>query len=94
MEGTISIADLKAAFGNFDAVSMNQTKILDRILGIISGEVPLQSNPKTNSLVDQIGPESKSNQDKRKADNKGNNCLLYTSPSPRDRQKPRMPSSA
>ena len=22
------------------------------------------------------------------------NCLLYTSPSPRDRQKPRMPSSA
>ena len=25
---------------------------------------------------------------------KGNNCLLYTSPSPRDRQKSRMPSSA
>ena len=24
----------------------------------------------------------------------GNNCLLYTSPSPRDRQKSRMPSSA
>ena len=23
-----------------------------------------------------------------------NNCLLYTSPSPRDRQKSRMPSSA
>ena len=27
-------------------------------------------------------------------DNKGNICLLYTSPSPRDRQKSRMPSSA
>ena len=26
--------------------------------------------------------------------NHGNNCLLYTSPSPRDRQKSRMPSSA
>ena len=26
--------------------------------------------------------------------NKNNNCLLYTSPSPRDRQKSRMPSSA
>ena len=25
---------------------------------------------------------------------KHNNCLLYTSPSPRDRQKSRMPSSA
>ena len=25
---------------------------------------------------------------------KSNNCLLYTSPSPRDRQKSRMPSSA
>ena len=24
----------------------------------------------------------------------GNTCLLYTSPSPRDRQKSRMPSSA
>ena len=24
----------------------------------------------------------------------GGNCLLYTSPSPRDRQKSRMPSSA
>ena len=25
---------------------------------------------------------------------RGVGCLLYTSPSPRDRQKPRMPSSA
>ena len=28
------------------------------------------------------------------ADQKNNSCLLYTSPSPRDRQKSRMPSSA
>ena len=27
-------------------------------------------------------------------DDEGNPCLLYTSPSPRDRQKSRMPSSA
>ena len=27
-------------------------------------------------------------------DRQTNNCLLYTSPSPRDRQKSRMPSSA
>ena len=29
-----------------------------------------------------------------KAAKKGKSCLLYTSPSPRDRQKSRMPSSA
>ena len=29
-----------------------------------------------------------------KADPKNRSCLLYTSPSPRDRQKSRMPSSA
>ena len=28
------------------------------------------------------------------SDDEGNDCLLYTSPSPRDRQKSRMPSSA
>ena len=28
------------------------------------------------------------------SDDKGSSCLLYTSPSPRDRQKSRMPSSA
>ena len=28
------------------------------------------------------------------ANAENNNCLLYTSPSPRDRQKSRMPSSA
>ena len=28
------------------------------------------------------------------SDIQGENCLLYTSPSPRDRQKSRMPSSA
>ena len=30
----------------------------------------------------------------RKIDQKYNNCLLYTSPSPRDRTRSRMPSSA
>ena len=32
--------------------------------------------------------------DMRAASNGSNTCLLYTSPSPRDRQKSRMPSSA
>ena len=34
------------------------------------------------------------NKNDNKTDKKGKNCLLYTSPSPRDRQKSRMPSSA
>ena len=32
--------------------------------------------------------------EKTKEKKKSKNCLLYTSPSPRDRQKSRMPSSA
>ena len=32
--------------------------------------------------------------DDQKVDNTSQICLLYTSPSPRDRQKSRMPSSA
>ena len=35
-----------------------------------------------------------SNSAMRSIDKKGSFCLLYTSPSPRDRQKSRMPSSA
>ena len=44
----------------------------------------------------QIGNEIlKVNYNKiQKISSKGRNCLLYTSPSPRDRQKSRMPSSA
>ena len=41
-------------------------------------------NTKTNSKVIFSGIKTSS----------GNICLLYTSPSPRDRQKSRMPSSA
>ena len=32
--------------------------------------------------------------DNLEPDNRNNNCLLYTSPSPRDRTRSRMPSSA
>ena len=37
-----------------------------------------------------VGPVTQTNNDPAA----GSNCLLYTSPSPRDRQKSRMPSSA
>ena len=38
--------------------------------------------------------ESRSEQFKAAAKGEVKDCLLYTSPSPRDRQKSRMPSSA
>ena len=40
------------------------------------------------------GKPKKGESARMKAKRKSFNCLLYTSPSPRDRQKSRMPSSA
>ena len=45
--------------------------------------------PRAHSVFDEIKII-----DKRENRSNLNNCLLYTSPSPRDRQKSRMPSSA
>eukprot|EP01015_Nassula_variabilis_P003911 TRINITY_DN12678_c0_g1_i1.p4 TRINITY_DN12678_c0_g1~~TRINITY_DN12678_c0_g1_i1.p4 ORF type:complete len:150 (+),score=10.34 TRINITY_DN12678_c0_g1_i1:136-585(+) len=42
----------------------------------------------------QTNQQSNNNQNNKKENAKDINCLLYTSPSPRDRQKSRMPSSA
>ena len=49
---------------------------------IYSGSFTFTSNPKIQKYDDKNTSEQESN------------CLLYTSPSPRDRQKSRMPSSA
>eukprot|EP00828_Plagiopyla_frontata_P013795 TRINITY_DN18294_c0_g1_i1.p4 TRINITY_DN18294_c0_g1~~TRINITY_DN18294_c0_g1_i1.p4 ORF type:complete len:270 (-),score=26.71 TRINITY_DN18294_c0_g1_i1:19-828(-) len=49
-------------------------------------------------MVKRARKEQKQNigqkQNKRRQTGRGDSCLLYTSPSPRDRQKSRMPSSA
>ena len=42
----------------------------------------------------QEAKERKEKEAKKRADEEEKSCLLYTSPSPRDRQKSRMPSSA
>ena len=47
-------------------------------------EKAVEVNPDFNSVVDSMSSKY----------TKYNYCLLYTSPSPRDRQKSRMPSSA
>ena len=53
--------------------------------GILAAD---ESNPTCGKRFDSIGVEST---EKNRRDY---SCLLYTSPSPRDRQKSRMPSSA
>ena len=50
------------------------------------------ANEKSQQLADYISEKRKTNS--RKLKDMVKNCLLYTSPSPRDRQKSRMPSSA
>ena len=47
------------------------------------------------SILGKCGTsKNKKNPDRCLPRAKASNCLLYTSPSPRDRQKSRMPSSA
>ena len=68
--------------------------------GILAAD---ESNPTCGKRFDSIGVESTEDNRRdyremlfRSDGMKGNigGCLLYTSPSPRDRQKSRMPSSA
>src|SRR5674476_1641350 len=54
------------------------------VLAFVMGAINSVDNPARQSfVVEMVGPEDLANA-----------CLLYTSPSPRDRQKSRMPSSA
>ena len=54
---------------------------LDALTAINGGEILCDDDPAAGDCAPGIGCDS-------------NTCLLYTSPSPRDRQKSRMPSSA
>ena len=57
------------------------------------GKVLRVFSDKNRAIVEGVNVVKKHN--KPNANNpKGGICLLYTSPSPRDRQKSRMPSSA
>ena len=59
----------------------------------------LRSNPRIASIIyfstlGYLGFNIYSDIILSESNNSSNSCLLYTSPSPRDRQKSRMPSSA
>ena len=68
--------------------------LLDGLLAIIWAEYRKRKElcPKVNFIDDQYFHVM--NISRQKMDGKSMVCLLYTSPSPRDRQKSRMPSSA
>ena len=61
-------------------------KVGDEEIGVLrlAGEVLLDTDQRGAALA--LGVQA--------ADDVAGTCLLYTSPSPRDRQKSRMPSSA
>ena len=69
----------------FTAVSPNQ-----KIPGLIHGDVRLMESCAILQYLGEEFPSSLYPSGKARYDV----CLLYTSPSPRDRQKSRMPSSA
>ena len=55
------------------------------------GEIPMSELDKT---IEELEAEVQSELEEAAQDAPKKGCLLYTSPSPRDRQKSRMPSSA
>ena len=57
-----------------------------------AGELTGDEKLKRKGTIDKAAGKAKKAVDK--AADKAKDCLLYTSPSPRDRQKSRMPSSA
>ena len=68
-----------------DRVKEALSKVIDSHKYVINVDVELEILDEVNEQITVFAP--------READKKVD-CLLYTSPSPRDRQKSRMPSSA
>ena len=86
-----AITGLNAKFDKLPTVQHLEKKINDNNQALrteLMGEFEEKINAQAER-VEQAISEIKTQIDKRPA-----TCLLYTSPSPRDRQKSRMPSSA
>ena len=76
---------------------MNTTQNTQQREIILTGDRatgPLHLGHYVGSLQQRVALQSQHDQTILVADMQGLTCLLYTSPSPRDRQKSRMPSSA
>ena len=83
----------KALGGLFIQVKKN----MDKFAEISRSTTNVNSKAAKDLLFKTLDPKSSQAQNilgDTTATNKASTCLLYTSPSPRDRQKSRMPSSA
>ena len=71
-------------------------RAVDASGNILSGELAANSEAELDTRLLQIGLQlvTCNALSKRQIAAVGRNCLLYTSPSPRDRTRSRMPSSA
>ena len=74
------------ALGLKGSTRLKKSEIIEQILDTTSGGSSSPSPAPAEAPAPAPAAES--------ADSPAGDCLLYTSPSPRDRQKSRMPSSA
>ena len=70
---------------NLDAIKRMSREQVAKKVGIDEAERVSELDHIMSVISEHVGSRKRS---------KSNSCLLYTSPSPRDRQKSRMPSSA
>ena len=103
--GSLAIAQQKATAVGVDTVRvepLNQTvAVLGRLVPRRSGVVATRIAERVEFVEVEVGDRvargdvlARLANDRLKSDQVRWACLLYTSPSPRDRQKTRMPSSA
>ena len=83
--------NLQLAHINDESVScwIDRDFVGDRWLILVLANQPAKSPTARSRSIDSILNNNNNNNNMRR-----DSCLLYTSPSPRDRQKSRMPSSA
>ena len=95
--GTSRAFDQARAMNPEPSVAAGDTVITDSSVAVGDGYIPQSETTITTEHPIQNATEVKIAEAKKSFaewDEYANDCLLYTSPSPRDRQKSRMPSSA
>ena len=86
----LAINDLHVAYGHAEVLHGLNVKVQPNEIVAIMGRNGMGKTTLMKSLMGIVPTKSGS----VTMDGKELGCLLYTSPSPRDRQKSRMPSSA
>ena len=94
LKRAVRVALLAASAGSalYGTVSVAQDAELEQV--IVTGSRIPQPNLEGTSPVSVVGAEEIKFRGVQQVEDLINNCLLYTSPSPRDRTRSRMPSSA